>query len=139
MTQCNASLLIIGCPPCVSRACDMHVELSTHAWSVVSVFTGAGTCTSVPCRLQKDRPSWQNTFRHRIIILAPLFMMYAAGSGLLPMPLRHKFEERLGRPAITLAEFDKAEKAQLKAAKEAAEAAKKLADEAAVDALLAKA
>lgn len=48
--------------------------------------------------------------------------MYFAGSGLLPLPFKSLLEERLGRPAISLQDFNRAEKAA-KAAKAATEQA----------------
>jgi hypothetical protein len=36
-----------------------------------------------------------------------MLTMYAAGSGLLPVPFRRSIEDALGRPAITILDYDK--------------------------------
>jgi len=42
-----------------------------------------------------------------LLLQAPIFTMYAAGAGLIPVPFRRSIESALGRPAITLLDIDK--------------------------------
>ncbi|KAF5836173.1 hypothetical protein DUNSADRAFT_6325 [Dunaliella salina] len=87
---------------------------------------------------QKDQASFQGTFRQRLVIMAPVMTMYAAGSGLIPVPFRRTIESALGRPAITLMDMDKVRKKQAEEVKALREAKEKAKAEAFADAQIAK-
>lgn len=44
---------------------------------------------------------------HQHTTQPPIIAMYVAGSGVLPLPFRASIESALGRPAVTLMDYDK--------------------------------
>ncbi|KAJ9510444.1 hypothetical protein QJQ45_015886 [Haematococcus lacustris] len=68
--------------------------------------------------LQNNRAAWEQTFRQRVVIMSPLIAMYITGSGLVPLPFRASLEKMLHRPAISLTDVDKAQRALAKERKE---------------------